>query len=238
MEKYTINTKPAFTLAEVLITLGVIGIVAALTLPALIANYKKSVVETRLAKFYSTMNQAVQRAETDFGDKKDWPEIGSGFEEDENGNPDTSKSLPLEWFNTYMRPYLKLTNVKTASDGRVLAYFPDGSLAVFDNSAIIFYVYAKYYNEYENSDGNFYPDEMKAGTQCFLFAFWPGREDNKYHYNKGVEPYIAKYWDGKRENLFTGEYGCKPETNRTRPFCTKLIQMNGWKIPKDYPLRF
>ena len=31
----------AFTLAEVLITLGIIGIVAALTMPSLIANYKK-----------------------------------------------------------------------------------------------------------------------------------------------------------------------------------------------------
>lgn len=33
--------KKAFTLAEVLITLGIIGIVAALTMPSLIANYKK-----------------------------------------------------------------------------------------------------------------------------------------------------------------------------------------------------
>ena len=44
-------------------------------------------------------------------------------------------------------------------------------------------------------------------------------------------------WDGTRESLFKGEYGCKKDTNRTRPYCTKLIQMNGWKIPKDYPLR-
>lgn len=44
-------------------------------------------------------------------------------------------------------------------------------------------------------------------------------------------------WDGTRESLFKGEYGCKKETSRTRPYCTKLIQMNGWKIPKDYPLR-
>jgi len=36
--------KPAFTLAEVLITLGVIGIVAAMTLPTLIANYKNKVL--------------------------------------------------------------------------------------------------------------------------------------------------------------------------------------------------
>ena len=36
--------KLAFTLAEVLITLGIIGVVAALTLPALISNYKKQVL--------------------------------------------------------------------------------------------------------------------------------------------------------------------------------------------------
>ena len=96
--------KKAFTLAEVLITLGIIGVVAALTMPALIANHRKTVVETRLAKFYSTMNQAVIRAEVDFGDKKDWGDIGKGFAEDEEGNEDKSKSIPLIWFNTYMRP--------------------------------------------------------------------------------------------------------------------------------------
>lgn len=34
------NTK-AFTLAEVLITLGIIGVVAALTIPGLITNFQK-----------------------------------------------------------------------------------------------------------------------------------------------------------------------------------------------------
>ena len=38
----------AFTLAEVLITLGIIGVVAALTLPNLVANYKKQVLVTQL----------------------------------------------------------------------------------------------------------------------------------------------------------------------------------------------
>ena len=60
----------AFTLAEVLITLGIIGIIAAMTLPTLLSNYRKQVAETRVAKFYSTMNQAIQRAENDYGDKK------------------------------------------------------------------------------------------------------------------------------------------------------------------------
>ena len=54
--------KQAFTLAEVLITLGIIGVVAAMTLPALIQSYANTVVETRLAKFYSTINQAIARA--------------------------------------------------------------------------------------------------------------------------------------------------------------------------------
>ena len=35
------NNKKGFTLAEVLITLGIIGVVAALTIPGLIANHRK-----------------------------------------------------------------------------------------------------------------------------------------------------------------------------------------------------
>ncbi len=37
------SKRTAFTLAEVLITLGIIGIVAALTMPSLIANYKRQI---------------------------------------------------------------------------------------------------------------------------------------------------------------------------------------------------
>ena len=48
----------AFTLAEVLITLGIIGVVAALTLPSLIENHKKQVIVSRLNKVYSTLGNA------------------------------------------------------------------------------------------------------------------------------------------------------------------------------------
>ena len=44
------NAKAAFTLAEVLITLGIIGVVAALTLPTLIANYQEKALETQYKK--------------------------------------------------------------------------------------------------------------------------------------------------------------------------------------------
>ncbi len=50
------NRESAFTLAETLITLVVIGIVTVLTLPTIIDNYKKSIIETSVKKFYTTMN--------------------------------------------------------------------------------------------------------------------------------------------------------------------------------------
>ena len=52
----TRKRRVAFTLAEVLITLGVIGVVAALTLPTLIKNHEKHVIETQLKKTYSDIH--------------------------------------------------------------------------------------------------------------------------------------------------------------------------------------
>lgn len=51
--------KKAFTLAEVLITLGIIGVVAALTIPTLVNNYRKKQFETGLKKEYSVLLQAL-----------------------------------------------------------------------------------------------------------------------------------------------------------------------------------
>lgn len=59
--------KGAFTLAEVLITLGIIGVVAALTLPSLIQKYQDQVLENQLKKTYSTISQGVQKAMADDG---------------------------------------------------------------------------------------------------------------------------------------------------------------------------
>ncbi len=50
--------KIAFTLAEVLITLGIIGIVAAMTLPTLIQNNKEKETVSKLKKVYSVLQQA------------------------------------------------------------------------------------------------------------------------------------------------------------------------------------
>ena len=53
------NRKSAFTLAEVLITLGIIGVVAALTLPTLINRTRQKELETNFKKQYSILQQAI-----------------------------------------------------------------------------------------------------------------------------------------------------------------------------------
>lgn len=52
--------KPAFTLAEVLVTLGIIGVVSALTIPTLMQNHQRKVYVTQLHKVYTELAQAVQ----------------------------------------------------------------------------------------------------------------------------------------------------------------------------------
>ena len=54
------NKKYAFTLAEVLITLGIIGVVAVLTIPTLISNTNSSKYRAQFKKTISTMNQAAR----------------------------------------------------------------------------------------------------------------------------------------------------------------------------------
>ena len=52
--------RKAFTLAEVLITLTIIGIVAALTIPSVISNYQQQEYKTGLKKAVSALNAAIQ----------------------------------------------------------------------------------------------------------------------------------------------------------------------------------
>jgi prepilin-type N-terminal cleavage/methylation domain-containing protein len=57
----------AFTLAEVLITLGIIGIVASMTIPTLMNNIQEAQYRTALKKEYSILSQAIQQAKYDNG---------------------------------------------------------------------------------------------------------------------------------------------------------------------------
>jgi prepilin-type N-terminal cleavage/methylation domain-containing protein len=59
--------RKGFTLAEVLITLGIIGVVAALVMPGLINNYRKMVLKNQFRKVYSMISQAYRKTEADLG---------------------------------------------------------------------------------------------------------------------------------------------------------------------------
>lgn len=228
-----------FTLAEVLITLGIIGVVSALTIPTLVSNYRKQVIETRLAKFYSTINQALKFAENDYGSMSTWDELGSGLVEDENGNT-TTDSNAMPWIEKYLLPYIKadVKKVVTNSTGCVQIYFPDGSLVAIAGSGWFFFPKASDYKEIELGNGqNTIASEQ--GTKSFGFYFSNGECDNaacKY-VPKGVAPY--KYgWNGTRQTLLNNAtIGCRKDATRTPAYCTALIEMNNWKFPSDYPFR-
>ena len=78
-----------FTLAEVLITLGIIGVVAAMTIPTLIANTNSAKFRSQFKKSLSTLNQAglMAQAQYDFdysGTDKACKAASGGTENPEN----------------------------------------------------------------------------------------------------------------------------------------------------------
>lgn len=66
------NKKSGFTLAEVLITLGIIGVVAALTIPVLLQKYEEKVTVTKVKKMYSILSNAYELAKIEYGDISQW----------------------------------------------------------------------------------------------------------------------------------------------------------------------
>lgn len=99
----------AFTLAEILITLGIIGVVAALTLPVLIEEHQKKETVAKLKALNSIMGQAFQLSKTENGDWSTWDNNSFG-----NGGPgydwtSGDGNEQLKWLEKYVLPYLKIT---------------------------------------------------------------------------------------------------------------------------------
>ncbi|MBP3925049.1 type II secretion system protein [bacterium] len=95
-QRERVNSKAAFTLAEVLITLGIIGVVAAMTLPSLIQKHQERVTVNKVKKFYSVMSQAQLLAIKDHGYLDEWDV------------PDGTTKESAEKFMSYLKPYLKI----------------------------------------------------------------------------------------------------------------------------------
>ena len=229
------NTILGFTMAEVLITIGIIGLVAAMTLPTLVQKYQTHVVETRLKKFYTIMNQAVLLSKSKNGDIEGWT-YWIKEEKDEDGNDINMSDATDKSFQIYLAPFLNILYKKELIDGngqkRYLYELTDGSAFAYQyhqNREIIFFP--------SNAEKCIkLPKKESFGLCAFAFQFYPIENTTKwkYLYNKGIEPYLHN-WDGKDESLYTGStYSCDGDNPN---YCTAIIARNGWKVPKNYPKR-
>lgn len=72
IKKINYSLKQAFTIAEVLITLTVIGIVSAMTIPTLLQGQQEKAAVTALKKTYSTLSNAYKLAEQENGTPDTW----------------------------------------------------------------------------------------------------------------------------------------------------------------------
>lgn len=211
------NMKKSFTLAEVLITLGIIGIVAAMTLPALITSYEKKVTANKLKKFYTIMSQAIMLSEKDNEDLKYWMPT----------QDQVRKSEGLEeWYNMYLNKHIQSLNKKKLDDLFYQVTFMDGSgfAGYIANTAIIHLMYC--------TDIKYCRAERYDGRHSFLFTITPNKflASNTQQQNYTREKLLDECSKGNHDN---------PDVSSIdrRHACTRLIQVDGWEIKPDYPWR-
>lgn len=174
-----------FTLAEVLITLGIIGIVASMTLPGIVQDYRERETVTRVKKFYSVFSQAYTLAVLEHGTIDTWGLTDSSQTQDEDGNNVHSEESVENYdkFFQIMKPYLKNieykkingnTNEKTRGyvlpDGNsIIAMWLKPSECVDENS---------YCGDfYLLTDNKYYADNSRREKLIFAFVIRKHRID-------------------------------------------------------------
>lgn len=142
----------AFTLAEVLITLGVIGVVAAMTIPVLMNNIQDAQLKTAWKKEYSVFNSAQQRIMGENGSTMLSYAAGTGTYPDNSRNAflnyisyikkcDYQQALGNCWHQTGVVTYLDGTkDASTETDGvwdwahTAGAILKDGTYVIFSTT--------------------------------------------------------------------------------------------------------
>lgn len=240
----------AFTMAEVLITLGIIGIVAAMTLPTVISGYRKSVVVNSLRTNLSLFAQAVQLAEAKHGFTDEWPTCeGAG-----------SQECTEDFFNNYLKPELKVLKVCDNSNWELCwteptsmsgekGYLSVASLkvvtALLSNGASIFMwaggqnTESPHWQIWIDIDG---PNKGSAmmGKDVFGFHLYYKNciSKNGTEFKQGLQ-LIGSQVSDEEQIRKDAQYGCdKSVTGKfSGRYCGALIQSSGWKIPNDYPIK-
>jgi len=227
----------AFTLAEVLITLGIIGVVAAVTMPTLIANYQKQVTVNKLKKNYALFAQVFQMAERDYDTAKSW---------------DYSLSH-TEFAEKYFLPYLpvaKKSNARytiKALGGKITSLFanilslPSGSKNRYMYSLPDGTLFGTYIDAYEHFpsavivvDINGTKGPNIAGKDVFHFDI--NRSTYKFEMfgqGKDRNTILAPVENPEEQSWISN---CAPANSTyAGVYCGYVIMSDGWKIAPDYP---
>ena len=224
-----------FTLAETLITLAIIGIVASLTMPSLIQSYKKQEASARLKKFYSMMSQAILLSENNNGPISDW---NKPFFKDSDNNdlePIENNTIVVNYFNSFIKPYIKYTKVdinpkdlqdENGQSPNIRVYLSDSSSFIMQNGQCIDF--------YFDVNGNKQPNQFGKDTFAFVlcpnqFAFYQCGS-NKFWCPYGGSDYD---WDNKNNSRDFLLSKCKSSS----AFCGRLLQHDNWEFKSDYPYR-
>ena len=176
-------------------------------MPIIIEHRQKQIVVSRMKKFYSTFNQALQMSVNEFGDMKTWT-FPTDFYDYAGSNV---------FWETYLKQYIKYTNIKQGQKTPwptlgVLVYQPDGSAFNLSGTWVTFYPVA---------------DKDKNPTRD-IFIFTINSDKNQLlPYGHDITEYNAlKYYNE----------GCAKNKSRSIVrYCAEIIMRNGWQITKDYP---
>lgn len=229
--------KLGFTLAEIIITLGIIGIVAAMTIPSLFVNYQKKRTVNQLKKAYSELSQAIRLSENDNGELSGW-----NFQK---GN------TPSEIFEQYITPYLKIS--KSINAGNSLKYYEcskrrETGLRLISGASTRFKLLSGseiiVSNQKYSSDNvsqmdiiidlngyNSLPNQF--GKDAFFIMINKDKGLLTMYEDDGEKSSIIR----NRQQLINGPSAFNYQCNKNGRgmWCGKLIQQDGWQISKDYP---
>lgn len=245
LEKLSLPIKySAFTLAEVLITLGIIGIVAALTIPTLINNYQKAQTVTQYKKAFSEITQAFKLAEVDNGSMDTWDFSSAGA--------DAAARTKL-FSDTYLFPYLKTIKQCVGADtgcwkapaslsnkyGYLTLPMPGGCQSAVAVSGYSIYFWkstvidaGSHVAIFVDIDG---PNKGKGMLGRDVFGIKINLNGGDPTQKMGIFPMGASSIPLlSRDGLFTG---CSKtdSANTAGSFCGGLIANDGWTIADDYP---
>ena len=141
------KSRKAFTLAEVLITLGIIGVVAAMTIPALMNNVRATKLKSQFNKAHAEVQLAFKTmADNESVSPKDYSMYGSFYKvfmkyfksptdcgDYASGNGNMGKTLPCYSAYTGGKPYKTLDGASNVSGG----WLDDGQIGLMDGALVL-----------------------------------------------------------------------------------------------------